>query len=167
MRLWTWMLCVVLAAGLTACSPNSDPGTPGDGEVPKNGPDSESPPLDPTSVEPVVKPNTDGGQEEEPPKTTIVASPQSEFLAQLADPATRDTTVAEIRERGSDMVPELVTALDDPDWRVRAGAAFGLSVLGKEAQQALPKLRSLAESDQHESARDAATWAIDAIAESN
>jgi HEAT repeat protein len=119
--------------------------------------------FDPTPEQPTVDPDTAGDVKQPPDETTRVPSPQAKLLAQLAEPATRDAAVADIREQGSAAVPDLIAGLDDPDWQVRAGAAFGLSILGKEAAEALPKLRAMARFEQHESPRDAAAWAIDAI----
>jgi len=160
MRFGTWMLCLVLAAGLVACSSDSDDANP------TNGPDSEAPPFVPTPEQPATIPVNDGEVPPEPEETVAVTTPQGKLLVKLAEPETRDEAVEVIREKGSAAVPDLVAALDDPNWRVRAGAAFGLSILGKEAEQALPQLRKMAESEQHESVRDAAAWAIDAISES-
>jgi hypothetical protein len=103
----------MLAAAVAACNSDSDDGasTTGSG--------SESPRFDPTpAVQNATKTNDDRVE------TAPAASAAAELLAQLADPATRDTAVDVVREKGSAVVPELVAALDDTDWQVRAGAAF-------------------------------------------
>ena len=69
----------------------------------------------------------------------------AELLAQLADAAARDDATAALQDKGTAAMPELLKALDNDDWQVRAGAAFALSMLGQDAQAAIPKLRDLAE----------------------
>ncbi len=85
-----------------------------------------------------------------------------ELLTLLADESMCDDAAVAIQEKGAAAVPELLAALDDDDWQVRAGAVFALSLL---QQDALPQLRDLTETEQQESVRDAAVWAIDAIAQ--
>jgi hypothetical protein len=160
-----------------------DPGsvnTTGEDSSTSNDPGSEAPPYDPDSAAPAFDPG--GGEDPDdsgdpPPAGSsstgpaddaaglIVSadSPVVDLVAKLADPNTRDAATAVIRQQGTDAVPQLVTALEDDNWQIRAGAVFALSVLGDEAQDAVPKLRDLASTEKHEAVRDAASWAIDAI----
>jgi hypothetical protein len=165
-----------------------DPGTPtttgDDGTGSKTDSDSEAPPFDRDSEAPAFDPDASGDESpnvpaDPPPIDGSSTNPQTqgltkdvladatvaELAAHIAQPSTRDNAADVIRDRGPAAVPELLTALDDTDWQVRAGAVFALSLLGEDAQKALPKLRTMAKHEQHESVRDAAVWAIDALGE--
>ncbi len=61
------------------------------------------------------------------------------------------------------VVPELIKALDDENWHVRAGVVCTLSRFGKAAAPSLTKLREKSAKDESEAVRDAAAFAIDAI----
>jgi HEAT repeat protein len=60
-------------------------------------------------------------------------------------------------------VDPLVKALAAEDAPTRAAAAFALGQLGKHADPALDALKKMARDDQDEVARDAATYALDAL----
>ncbi len=66
-------------------------------------------------------------------------------------------------EQGSAVVPQLINALNEPNWHVRAGAIRMLGRLGRQASDALPRLRSIAENDESEAVRDTASFNISAI----
>jgi len=86
-------------------------------------------------------------------------------LRGLINPETRDAAADALAAQGAKVVPDLTACLDDDNWQVRAHAAFALGVIGKDAAEALPALKKMAEGDEHESARDAAANAVAAISE--
>ena len=66
-------------------------------------------------------------------------------------------------EKGTDVMPALIKALDDENGHVRAGAVRTLGLFGQNAEAALPKLRELATGDEWEAVRDAALFNIPVI----
>jgi len=66
-------------------------------------------------------------------------------------------------EKGTDVIPALIAALDDENGHVRAGAVRTLGLFGHEAESALPKLREIAEGDEWEAVRDSALFNIPVI----
>lgn len=66
-------------------------------------------------------------------------------------------------DQGPKIVPELIAALDDPNWHVRAGVIRTLGLLGTDASDALPHLKEIAENDESEAVRDAASFNIPPI----
>jgi len=127
-----------------------------------------------TSVETVVSdPNAtvapdvpDRPPVELPPVTPPPASDELQtLLAQLSDPATRLDAATKIHEQGDEAVEHLIAMLSSDSWQARAGAIFALGLYEQQAAEALPSLRLLAEGDPHEAVRDAAAFAVDAVAE--
>ena len=102
-----------------------------------------------------------------PPEDEAVAkhreTPVSELIAKLASDDERQVAAKALASRGKGVVPELLAALDDKEPKVRAAAAFTLGQLGKQGTDAVEKLQKVAKSDDSETARDAAAFAIDAI----
>ena len=69
----------------------------------------------------------------------------------------------ELAALGQQAVPDLARALQEDDAKLRYGAVFTLSRLGKDAGSALPVLKQLSTNDQDELVRVAAMFAIDAV----
>ncbi|QDU29161.1 HEAT repeat protein [Anatilimnocola aggregata] len=104
-----------------------------------------------------------------PPTTTDVTPPLpvlsvAELVAKLAIPDERQAAAVALCKQGPEAVPALLKALDHQDWQVRAAAVFALGQLGKESAAARDRLEVLAEKDENANVRDAATFALDAIA---
>ncbi len=86
-----------------------------------------------------------------------------ELIEQLGKSNAREAASAALVAKGPAAVSSLTDALSNENWRVRAGAVFTLSQLGKDAEAALPALKKIAETDAEEAVRDAALFAMDAI----
>ena len=65
--------------------------------------------------------------------------------------------------QGPPAIPELTAALSDPDWAVRAEAAYALGYMGPRAWTAVPRLKRLRH-DPDEHVRNAAVFALQKIA---
>lgn len=70
-----------------------------------------------------------------------------------------------ITEGGAEHLDELISALENENYHVRAGAAFTLGTLGADASPALDALNKVKENDEWSAARDAAAFAMEAIKE--
>jgi len=107
----------------------------------------------------------------EPPATNSVKAPPTrpinvhDLVAQLGTDD-RQAAAVSLASAGKSAVPALLKALDHADWQVRAAAVFALGQIGADAGEAKPKLQSIAERDENASVRDAAAFALDALAES-
>jgi len=146
-------------------SGTTDPGTtdPG-GEAPAGG---EAPPFDPGATDPgsegpELDPGGAGSSDPPPSDEAIDAASVTELIALFADARSRDRAADVIQRRGATVVADLAAALDSQDPKTRAGAAYGLGLLGKDAASALPKLKQISK-EQEENVRVAALNAIDAI----
>jgi hypothetical protein len=165
------VLLAVLVSGGCPAEPAGPPpgGSPVEPDVP--GPDAGTngevppgvPPGDPSS--PATDPPAD------PPQAVDAETPRphrnrlhTELVALLADPAAHEDAAVEVRIRGPAMLAALSTKLERGNAAERAAAAYGLSLLGKEAAVELPLLRKRLAVENDEVARDAAAFAIDAIA---
>ncbi len=74
----------------------------------------------------------------------------------------RDAEVA-LLDQGAAVVPQLITALDEENWHVRAGVIRVLGMFGGEASAAIPRLTEIAESDVHDAVRDAVKFNLPLI----
>ena len=88
------------------------------------------------------------------------------MLATKDAPSGHPNPANELASRGKPAVPALIEALSHENWRVRTGAIFALSQIGKDATAAKEKLESLKAKDEISTVRDAAAFALDAIEES-
>jgi HEAT repeat protein len=91
--------------------------------------------------------------------------PVVDLIGMLSAAKQRDLAGRALVARGKDAVEPLVAALDAEDAQVRAAAAFALGQLGQAAEPAKAKLTKMSQDDQNDIARDAATFALDALAE--
>jgi hypothetical protein len=89
--------------------------------------------------------------------------PVEELIAKLGDAKQRDLASRALVSRDKEAVDPLVKALDSEDAQVRAAAAFALGQLGKDAADAKERLKKMSQDDRDEIARDAATFALDAL----
>ncbi len=88
------------------------------------------------------------------------------LIQTLGHEDTRKQRDAELKlvEQGPAVVAELINALADDNWHVRAGVIRALGLFEREAKDALPHLRQIVESDdEREEVRDAAAFNIPAI----
>ena len=148
--------------------------------------------VDPSKLEPETKPTGEAGKAEgdkseagksepagkaeapqEPAKPPIplpsgdgvgANAKALDLVLALGNGEQREAASAAVAQRGAPLVPELAQLLDHEHPQVRAQAAFALSLLGANSQPAAERLRALAAGDQHEASRDAARFALDAIA---
>ena len=143
---WPWRCGLWLWCGLMLAACGTNPSPPSVENSP--------PPID----KPVVPPSPPPSAEE------LTNLAPAELVARLATPANRDAAAAEVRRRGKPLVEPLIQQLDPKQpWQVRAAAAFGLGLLGDQAQAALPALKETAANDPEMQVQDAARFAIDAI----
>ena len=88
-----------------------------------------------------------------------------QLVAALGDPADPHAAACdELAARGAEAVEPLIEVLGGDDADARRRAVFALGQIGPPAKAALPALQALAEGDD-EILRDAAKFAIDAVAE--
>jgi hypothetical protein len=90
----------------------------------------------------------------------------ADLIGKLGSDADRQAAARVLAGRGGpEVVEALSAALTHDQWQVRAGAAFTLSQMGQSAQPAKSALEKAAASDADQTVRDAAAFALDAIAQ--
>jgi hypothetical protein len=117
-------------------------------------------PILPPEAPNLARANDPTANMQTPPKPVNV----DELIKQLTTDDRQAAAVA-LASAGKRAVPALVNVLDDKDWQVRAAAVFALGQIGSDAAEAKDKLQTIAEKDENTSVRDAAAFALDAIAE--
>jgi HEAT repeat protein len=95
----------------------------------------------------------------------VPAVSTGELVKQLEKAEDRQVAAVALAAKGKEAIPALTKALDHSDWQVRAAAVFALGKIGKDAAAAKDKLQAIAEKDENEEVRVAATFALDALAE--
>lgn len=110
-------------------------------------------------VKPVVKPAPLPSPEEE----ALAKLGTAELIQELGKPHARDVASKLLLSKGEAVVPDLIGALKNEDWQVRAGAVFTLGRLGQAAQTAVPELTKLLASETNETVKDAIPYCLDAI----
>jgi hypothetical protein len=167
-RLLSISLLLLAVAGCggsdSVAKKNSSTTTTTDPEVIEDNGDSKV--TDPP-VKPAPKPDPTPAQTFVPAEdneiTALKDVPVADLIEKLSDAKQRDLAARAIVARGAEAVDPLVKALDADDAQVRAAAAFALGQLGKDAASAKDRLKKMAQDDRDEIARDAATFALDAL----
>lgn len=153
------LLTGLLLAGCTKDPvPAPPPKADGDPVVPT--PVNPIPPTPATNTPPANTTNTPPANTNTPPKPVNI----DEQIKRLATDD-RQAAAVSLATAGKSAVPALVKALDHQDWQVRAAAVFALGQIGPDAAEAKDRLQTVAEKDENTSVRDAAAFALDAIAE--
>lgn len=161
-------VAMVLAAG---CAPKApvvpdvpavSPG-PGTARASANG-DEKEPAARPLPGEPNPPPDQPPGP---PPEESALAdSKTSDLVDKLGNGPEGQAAARVLAKRGGpEVIQALASALSEDRWQVRAGAAFALGQMGKAAETAKAALERAAADDPEQAVRDAATFALDAIAE--
>jgi HEAT repeat protein len=89
-----------------------------------------------------------------------------DLVGKLGNGVTSQAAARVLAKRGGgEVVEALSAALTHENWQVRAGAAFALGQMGQAAQPAKAALEKSAAADAEQAVRDAAAFALDAIAE--
>jgi hypothetical protein len=151
-------LCAAVAL-LAGCTPN--PNMP---EPPPPPPMAPAPADPPPMVNPASLPTP---MDEQPSPLVAIRLPDStDDLAKLLEnDSQREAAAAALAEKGKEALPALTSALEHADWRVRAAAVFALGRMGPEAHSLQDRLKTLADSDENNTVRVAAAFALDALAE--
>lgn len=127
----------------------------------------EKSPADLSATPPEKKADLPPAQTFTPPEDKELAAlkevPVEELVTRLGDEKQRELATRALVERGEAAAEPLTKGLEASDPQARAAAAFALGQLGKEAASATAALKKIAESDDSEIARDAATFALDAL----
>lgn len=156
-------VCGVLLLG--ACTPNT-PEPPPPPPVVKGEPVSQLPIVPMTEPPPTItpadpdKPSTTP-TDPAPPKAAVNINEQIQKLSSQRD---RQAAAVALASVGKSAVPALTQALDHADSEVRSAAVFALGLIGKDASEAQARLQKIAEKDEDSNVRDAAAFALDALA---
>jgi len=105
------------------------------------------------------------GEGDEPDAAAAAATAAPRLERRLAELRARDERRRAVRDlgfQGPAAVPALRRALEDPDWAVRAEAAYALGYLGPAAWSAVARLQELRE-DEDAHVRKAAAFALERI----
>jgi hypothetical protein len=129
---------------------------------------AEKPPKEvPVTEVPQPKKETTPAQTYTPPEDKELAAlkdvPVDDLVGRLNDEKERALATRALATRGESAVAPLVKALDDKDPQVRAAAAYVLGQLGKDGAAAKERLKEMSTADDNEVAKDAATFALDAL----
>lgn len=163
------LLAASLALGCRNDKPTADGSSDSDGKNPpavdgtsdgKAG-DGTATGGNPPTTDPgkIVTPTKDDSPERAKAREMDVAA----LIDALGDEQLAKIAADELASRGTDAVKPLVDALDDDSADVQHGAAYALGQMGAAANEALPKLKALAENSDSEVVQDAASFAIDGI----
>jgi HEAT repeat protein len=150
-------VAMVLAAGCAQQAPTKPPPA----SVVSPAPAQPATDNSPAGIKPADKPN------EPADESALAGASNAELIDKLASAAEGETAAVVLAKRGGSEVSDaLLAALAHQDWQVRARAAFALGLMGKDAAAAKPALERAAAEDVEQTVRDAAAFALDAIAES-
>ncbi len=142
-----------LLGRLTAPAPQqvaSAPGPTGGTKDSTTHPASAAPKVEPPDNKKDAKPTADDSAPTPPAKPLPVKA--KPYVANLANknPDVRRTALLNLGAMGMDAeaaVPDVIRALDDPEWRVREAAIDALAALGPAARTAAPALLEMYHSD--------------------
>lgn len=148
-------VAMVLAAG---CAPQAPPKP----TAPAISPTEEAP-TDRAAIDP--KP-VDKSPSRPPDESVFAGASTAELVEKLGSSEGEAAAVVLAKRGGSEISESLLSTLKHRDWQVRARAAFALGLMGKEAAAAKAALEQAAAEDAEQTVRDAAAFALDAIAES-
>jgi hypothetical protein len=157
MSRFSWTIVVSLTVLVAGCkssdSPRVDDDTNGKSDPQVKKPETQNPKT-PKPEQPPVSGQPD-----------VAKADRIELIQCLGH---EDTTIRldasdRLLAQGSDAIPLLIATLEDDNYHVRAGAVFSLGQFGPQAKSASAKLEELANDDEWEVVRDAATFAIQSI----
>lgn len=164
MQRTAWLMLLVLAA--TGCLQSSSSPPKKRTSLTTTQPDkpeTPAPAKKPTGETPEPPPPQTFQPAEDKELAALQDVPVDELVAKLSDDQERSLATRALAERGADAVAPLVEALASDDAQVRAAAAFTLGQLGEDAAPAQERLQEMSASDESEIAKDAATFALDAL----
>src|SRR5687767_437352 len=108
----------------------------------------------------IVKPEEIPEVPPSPEEEEVAKLSTSELVDELGKPHARLIASKVLASKGEAVVPDLVKALKNEDWQVRAGAIFTLGRLGKAAESALPELKKLQETETNDTVKDSIPYCL-------